>query len=250
MSDDKPQNDQPAENAENAAPERQWGRVFMGLRESELSDVERAKDTAWTQRDEDAYLARVRAKAENKAREILERAAQDAAAMRGSAHEQGYAEGLAQAEAELEEFRSAMAGSSHAVLAAIEAQLASVLQQWREDLTSVLVMAVEKAVGFQLDAQRREALGAFYLQALQTLESHRSLTIRTNPEDAPVVEDIVGMTQARYPELQSWKVKPDPSVTPGGLVVESESSLADNRVESRMKAVGQALEHLVIPHER
>ncbi len=243
--DDEDQNAMNAMNDDGA--QKKWGRVFMGMRESSLSDAEQRRNNAWSEKDEEAYLARVRGKAEAKAREILEKAQQEADAMRQAAQEEGYNNGLAQAQAELEEFRAAMSNSGSAVLGAIESEAGAIFQTWREDLVALLQLSVEKALGLQLQADRRAVLESLYTQAVQTLESHRSLTVRCNPEDAPVVEDIITLTQERHPELAGWKVKADSTISPGGLIVESESSLADNRVESRVKAVMQALNHLFIP---
>ena len=55
------------------------------------------------------------------------------------------------------------------------------------------------------------------------------------------------MAQNKFPDIQSWRVKADAGISPGGMVLESESSLAEGRVESRRAAVEEVLRHLTLP---
>ncbi len=228
---------------------REWGSVFMGTTTVSVASVEGDKNQNWSPADESAYLERVRAKAVEKASAILEEAQRDAERIRQEAHEQGYAAGEAEAEAELAEFRSAMGDSVASVLHAIEGQCSSIFARWRAELVAVLQAAVEKGVGMGLSADTNALLESLYVQAVSALENRRNLVIRVNPEDEPAIADIVALTQTRYPDLKIWSVKGDPSINPGGLVVESEDSLADARVENRMALVEEVLRTLTIPGE-
>ncbi len=242
-----------AQSPENTDPSRQnrpWGRVFIGLTETNLAGVEAARDAHWSEKDEADYLERVKSKAQAKAKEILEAAAAEGGAIRAQAREEGYAKGLEDAQAELDEFRAGMADSVAAVLSAIEGQCSGIFDAWRTDLVEVLRLAVEKAVGIALGEERGAALEAVYVKAVQALAGRDNLVVKVNPEDEAVVADIIALTQARHQDITNWQVKADPTITPGGMVVESSSSLADSRVESRLAAVQEALAHLNLPAER
>lgn len=221
----------------------------MGDRVADLGDVESRRSRAWTEQDEAEYLEKVRLKAQEKAKEILAAAEQEAQALREQATNEGYAEGIRLAEAELAELRSSMGDTVNAVLGAIQGQSAKVTAAWREDLAALVPLAVEKGIGIILDQERRQVLESLYNQALQALESGRNITVRCNPEDAPAVEDIINLGKEKYPELMQWKVQGDTSITPGGILVESESSLASNTIESRKAAIMQILDALSIPGE-
>ncbi len=228
---------------------REWGAVYMGGTTLSLSSVEGNTSQNWTAEDEEAYLERVRAKATAMAASLIDEARQEADAIRQQAKDEGYAEGLKNAEAELEDFRAAMGDSVSAVLSAIEGQASSISARWREELVAVLRLAVEKGVGIALSEDRAALLENCYVQAVSALENRRSLVIRVNSEDEPAIADIVAVTQARYPDLKAWSVKADANVTPGGLVVESDDSLADNRVEKRAALVNEILRDLTLPAE-
>ncbi len=236
-------------SSSDAGKRREWGAVYMGTTTVALASVEGHASQVWTPADEEAYLERVRAKAVDMAASIVDDARKEAAAIRQQAREEGYNAGLADAEAELEDFRSAMGDSVAAVLSAIEGQAASIFGRWREELVAVLRLAVEKGVGIALSEDRAALLENCYVQAVSALENRRSLVIRVNPEDEPAIADIVALTQARYLDLKAWAVKGDPHVAPGGLIVESDDSLADNRVEKRVALVNEILRDLTLPAE-
>lgn len=213
-----------------------------------LSDVAGPQASGgWDAATEARYLERVREKAANMAREVLEKAQAEAESIRNQAYEQGYADGLAQAQAELEEFRATMGDSAAAVLQAIEAQSPPVLAQWKDDLVALLRLAVERMAAVVLSEERAAVLESLYLDAFKHLESHRKLTIRVNPEDEAAVADIIQSAKERTPGLEQWTVKADPSLEAGGLRIESANSLADNSLTARRAAVEHVLADLQIP---
>ena len=224
-----------------------WGTIFSQGREHSLGSLEQDRSTRWTEEDENAYLARVKEKAAAMAASLLEEARTEAGRLREAAHKEGYNQGLADAQTELDAFRSGMADSVSVVLSAIEGQCSGIFGQWREELTAVARLAVAKVTAIQLTEERSAMLENLLAQAVDMLEQRRELVIRVNPEDEPVLSDIIGLTREKYPDVKAWRVRGDTSVSPGGMVVESESSLAEGRVESRIAAVEEILARLTLP---
>lgn len=236
-----------AQSAET--PQQKWGRVFMDNKVSDLHSFEHRRSSAWTDQDQADYLERVREKAEEMARGILQAAQSESKDIREKAYEEGYAAGVAQADAELAELRSSLGDTVQAVLGSIEGQAASLYAVWRDDLSALARLAVEKGLGITLAEDRAKVLAALLEQAVASLESSRRIVVRCNPEDAAAVEDIIAMAKEKYPETSSWAVRGEPSMEPGGILVESESSLANNTIESRRAAIEKVLEGLNIPTE-
>lgn len=228
---------------------RTWGTVYMGGTSFNLGNVEGEKRANWTEEDEAAYLSRVKQKAAEMAASIVDEARCESARIREQAREEGYREGMEQAGQEINEFQDAVGGSVSAVLAAIQGQCSSIFANWREELVSLLRLAAEKAVGMPLAEDKARLLEEVYTRSVTALENRRNLIIRVNPDDEPAIADIVAMTQARFPDLKAWSVKADPAITSGGLIVESDDSLADNRVEKRAALVNEVLKNLSLPQE-
>ena len=223
-----------------------WGTIFSRGREHTLGGIEHQRSTAWTAADEAAYLNRVKEKAEHMASGILADARVEGDRLREASRRAGFDAGMADAQAELDNFRASMTESVAAVLSAIEGQCSHIFDQWREDLVGVCRLAVEKITGIQLAAERRAILESLLIEAVGVLEKRREIVIRVNPEDEPMLSDILGMTQERFPDVKSWRVRADSSVSSGGMVVESESSLAQGRLESRRAAVEAVMSRLVL----
>jgi flagellar assembly protein FliH len=132
------------------------------------------------------------------------------------------------------------------VLTSIEEQCAHIFEQWKGDLTAVARLAVERVCGLELAENRVAILESLLHQSVALLDQRRELAIRVNPEDQAMLEDIVGMAKERFPDVTSWRVKADATISPGGMVVESESSLVEGRLESRRAAVDAVLERLTL----
>ncbi len=226
-----------------------WGTVYMGTTVFNLDSVEGEKNLNWTEADEAAYLARIKQKAAAMATDLVEDARREAESVRETARQEGYNAGMAQAEQEIEDFQNAVSGSVSAVLSAIERQCSAIFAAWRNDLVALLRIAAEKTAGMPLVEDKARLLEEIYTQSVAALENRRNLVIRVNPDDEPAIADIVGMTQARFTDLKAWSVKADPAIQPGGLIVESDDSLADNRLEKRAALVNEVLQHLTLPQE-
>jgi flagellar assembly protein FliH len=221
-----------------------WGTIFLNGSERSLAGLEGARKTSWNEKDEAEYLERVRRKAENMAAGVVARARDEAGGIREQARQEGYAKGLDEAKAELESLRAGMAESVAALLSAIEGQCSHIFDRWREDLAGVAKLAVERVTAVELSEKRAQSLKALLEAAVAILENRRELVIRVNAEDEPALSDILNLTKELFPDVKSWRVRSDASISPGGILVESESSLADGRMEKRVAAVEEVLKHL------
>lgn len=227
-----------------------WGTIFMGparTDERSLNQVEGSRSMQWDEATEASYMERVRARAAQRASDILAQAQLDAEQLRQQALQDGYNAGLQQAQHELEEFQQTMSDSVSGVLGAIQGQCSGIFYRWRQDLVTLLRVAVQRAVGLEISQNRAAILETLLVKAVETLDSQRKLVVRVNPEDEAAVKDILVTTQQRHSGLEVWSVKGDPSINPGGLVVESVDGMVDNTIESRYALVDQILEQLELP---
>ncbi len=222
-------------------PKSGWGTIFSEGREIALGGIEQQKSAYWDERDEQAYLARVKERATAVAASILEEARDEAAQVRKSAEEEGYEAGLKAAETELTEFRSSVADSIAGLLRTIEEQRESIFEAWREDIVEVVKLAVEKVICRELSLERAKLLENLLLSSVALLDDRRELLIRVHPSDEPLLADAIGLAKDKYNDINSWRIKIDSGISPGGMVIETTSSLAESRVEARQKAVLEIL---------
>lgn len=280
---------------------KKWGTIFMGEREASPQQLDAMqepllRERAQQQHQED-YLARVRARAEERAREILgaayaerqkvleeagaeaqariQQLTRDAQALRAQAqeeldqaqaehgkardlreeaeiirdhaHNDGFQAGMAQAGAELKEFRADVGQMLGNMLQALEAQRHSLGEAWRNELAELARVAVEAGTGWILQAEHNRILQHLVFSSLQLLEDRATVSVRVHPDDEETVSDLFRAARERVPELSQWIVNGDASIEAGGLVAESVSGSVENLRAHYREMVNGILEHLTLP---
>ena len=280
---------------------KKWGTIFMGEREASPQQLDAMqepllRERAQQQHQED-YLARVRARAEERAREILgaayaerqkvleeagveaqtrilqltrealalkaqaqEELAQaqaehgkardlreEAEIIRDHAHNDGFQAGMAQAGAELKEFRADVGQMLGNMLQALDDQRHSLGEAWRDELAELARVAVEAGTGWILQAEHGRILQHLVFSSLQLLEDRATVTVRVHPDDEETVSDLFRAARERVPELSQWIVNGDASIEAGGLVAESVSGSVENLRAHYREMVNGILEYLTLP---
>lgn len=227
------------------------GKVIMGgvvrnLAGAPVGDTHH-NHSIWDEAAEAEYMTRVKARAADKAREVLLAAREEAHQIRQQASDEGYDEGVRQAQEELVQAHQEMAESLASSLAAVSDGSIAVWRAYREDLLLLVQLAVEKIIDITLDASRREVIEALLDEAAARLEAAQGLVLRVHPDDAEILRSILEAFGDRYHSLRNWRIEGDGSMTPGGLKVESSLGLVDNSLESRRQVVQEVLDSLELP---
>ncbi|MBT8764284.1 hypothetical protein KFV02_10100 [Desulfohalobiaceae bacterium Ax17] len=227
------------------------GKVIVGLQTRFLAELEaRATDRSYlTPETEDKFWERVKARAQEKAREIIARAMQEAQGIREQAREEGLKQGQAQAAREIEKVKQKLTDDFARVISQIEQEKCNIWQRFRQDLVLLTRAAVEKVLGLELEKNKEKVLENLLDQALELIESKEELVIRVNPDDTELLQGIMDKLRAKHPQLSLWQVKPDPQITQGGLVLENGKGMVDNTIEGRYAAVKKILDELSLDED-
>lgn len=228
---------------------RYTGKVVIGMDspgpdEMTIQELEGKRQLLWDDSTNDEYLNRVKEKAKEKAKEIMMMAELEAEALRATAKHEGYAEGLAQAQIELDAHTQAMSTEVENILGQIGAQGQTIFEERRQDIISLIKLAVEKTLKIEMDESRVASIQALMTEALERIESQRQIAIKCAPDDAADLEAFIGTIQERNPALKYWTVKGDPTLQDGGILLESADGKVDNSVASRWKGVEPILDQL------
>ena len=228
-----------------------WGRLFMcpeRMRETTLSQLESGVSSpVWDERTEAEYFERIKAKAVEKAAKILATARADAESIRRAAQQEGYQEGQAQAQAELDEFRQAAGDTAATVLSAIEKQAGDLSKAWCSELENLVCVAVEAGIGYELSENRVKMLASLFNKAVSSLESDRGAIVWVHPDDEPVVADIINMAGEGC--SNKFQVRGKNTLSPGSIVLESALGIIENSIEHRRALVDNILAELSIKDE-
>jgi type III secretion protein L len=169
------------------------------------------------------------------ARRIVDQAERDAAAIREQAEsiaresrERAYREGQESAMSEWFSLLLEARERRDQALAGVE-----------RDVLRLAVKIAEKILGRELERDK-EAVVDIVATALRQARRNEMLTLRVNPSDLPVVEQH----RQRYERVgrnQFLDIVPDPAVTAGGCVVESESGTIDAQLGTQLRVLERAL---------
>ena len=235
--------------SKNATEQRFTGKVLMGVGtpgpdEMTIQEIEGKRKLLWDDTVNNEYLERVKAKAKEAAKEIKILAELEAEALRATARHQGYQEGMAQAQADVDAHTKAMTAEMENMLTQLGAYGSAIFEERRQDILALIRLAVQKTLAVEMSEQRTASLETLMREALERIESKRQLTIRCAPDDEEDLKAFIGSIQEANPTLKYWTIKSDPSLTQGGMVVEADEGKVDNAVTSRWQGVEPIFEQL------
>ncbi|BCS87884.1 FliH/SctL family protein [Pseudodesulfovibrio sediminis] len=225
------------------------GKVVMGMTtpgpdEMTIQEIEGKRQIMWDDATNEEYLNRVKDKAKEAAKEIKLLAELEAEALRATAQREGYEAGLVQAQEELDQHVQALTSQTEDLLAKLGASGSSIFEARRQDIISLIRLAVEKTLKVELEEKRMASLEELMQEALDRIESQRQLDIRCHPADVEGLEAYLSTIQERTPSLQYWSVKGDASIESGGVMVEAAGGKVDNTIDTRWNGVEPIFEQL------
>lgn len=150
---------------------------------------------------------------------------------------QGLARGRAEGAAAFEAERQKLRGEVAATLATLAGTQGRILEECRG---AVLDLAIEIAA--RVVRERIEAGDPVAARIAEEIVAagpkNGTRTIRVNPADHHALLEIEPALASSGP----LEIVPDPSVTPGGVVVETSQEIVDGRIETALTSVREALE--------
>lgn len=107
-----------------------------------------------------------------------------------------------------------------------------------EDELSHLVFGVaQRMVLAEMRLQPSHALAAVNRAMRELPANHRWITVHVNPDEIGFIEEQLGDAVPQ----RGWNIVADQQITPGGCVVQTETSRVDASVERRIEAVAEQL---------
>ncbi|TVM28846.1 hypothetical protein, partial [Oceanidesulfovibrio marinus] len=185
------------------------GKVIMGgvvrnLAGAPVGDTHH-NHSSWDAAAEAEDMARVKARAADKGREVLLAAREEAHQISQQASDEGYDEGVRQAQEERVQAHQERAESRARCLAEVSDGFSAVWRDYREQPRPRVQRTVEKNLGSTLEASRREGIEALLHEAAARLEAAQGLVLRVHPDDAEILRSILESFGDRYHSLRNWR---------------------------------------------
>jgi flagellar biosynthesis/type III secretory pathway protein FliH len=176
--------------------------------------------------------------------ELMAQAQAEAAALKQRAQaegqKQGYAQGLAKAR---EEVRAELMPVLQKFAAETQGLLnhrAEILQTAEKEILELVLLIGKKVLHAELQLHP-EAVAHVVRHALGRAIGWGHVTVRLNPEDCVLLEEVKGSLSAGIEGVAIAELAPTPSIARGGCILESNLGEVDVRLELQLGEVEQAL---------
>ena len=190
------------------------------------------------------------------AKEIMERAEQEAATLVDSATDRGFAEGKDQGLAQGRE-EGRQAGRAEAIaeftpqLTDLQVAFTAALAQWETDRNGMvlaaredvlrLALAVAEKVTYRIIQTDSTVIGDQLAEALVLLVAPRAVTVAVAPQDRALVEAMLPELIDKINTCTHAAIRDDPSVTPGGCVISTGAGRIDATIERQIQRIVDTL---------
>lgn len=170
----------------------------------------------------------------------------EAAQVKEDALNQGYEEGLKNAQQDIETDRQMALDQSRQILEEARRSKMEILNSLEADMVRLVLAIAKKVVVTDLMLQPA-AIVDIIRQAISNLDEPENLRIYLNPADIAMVVDAIdwgGLTEIGNRDIPA-EVKGDSRISRGGAMLESSGGTIDARLETRLENVEKAFMDVV-----
>jgi flagellar biosynthesis/type III secretory pathway protein FliH len=178
-------------------------------------------------------------KAKSEAQKIIEKALQDAQAVREEAQEAGRREGREESAARLEE---ALATLNTAIK-----ERKTIVKDAEGELLRLSLKIAEQIIRSEVSLHRDVSLN-IVSEAISRVSDREQIIVRVNREDSEYLKRYKDRLAGMLDGVKSFSILEDANVEPGGCIIETNLGFVDARISTKLKAIEEALQK-VAPEE-
>ena len=151
------------------------------------------------------------------------------------AQEEGYQQGMQQAEKEVAELKQRL----NDLINFFESPLQSLNEEVEQQLSLLAVTLAQQLVRREIRVEPGEIIGLIR-DSVQLLPANsRKIRISLHPEDAELVRKTLQLDENE--EEQSWRIREDPMITRGGCEITSDKSVINATLENRLQSLAASV---------
>lgn len=166
-------------------------------------------------------------------RNLVSRAQEEAGAIKDASAQEGYKEGIAKAQADIEELRNSL----KAFLSAKE----DVFGYIAPDIVEISVDIARKIVKKEIDVEPQSALDMVMDVLKNISKDEKHVNIKVNPSQLAFIKENLPESIASAGIEAKIKVSPDDTVDEGGCVVYTTNGVIDATINTQLEIIKEAL---------
>ena len=171
---------------------------------------------------------------------------EEARALRENARNEGYQQGLKQAQMEIEAVRQLALEQSRAIVEEARQNKLETLRSTETDMIRLIIAIAKKVIATELTLNP-QVITNVVREAISYLDNPENIKVYVNPDELQILLDTIkmeGLYEIGRPEMEV-ELKADRRVSPGGCIVDSDSGYVDAQLATRMEKVEQAVMDVV-----
>jgi type III secretion protein L len=172
----------------------------------------------------DEMLAKIKEDAEKYRADVIK----EIEAEKTSAREEGYQEGF---------------NNWLELIAKQEAEIKQVRKDYEKILVPVLIKAVKKIVGHELE-NRQDTIIDIIGSSLKAVSTHKKITLYVSPKEKSVVDANRNKLKSYFEQLEVFQIRERADIEPGGVVIETEGGIINAKLENQWAVLEKAFENL------
>lgn len=175
-----------------------------------------------------------------RAEAIVANARDEAAAVEREAYEKGLAAGRAEGMRLAQEENHNLIAEAGQVLETAHAEREEIIAEARPEIIRLALAVARKVIREAAEDDPQMAFRAA-LEAVKKVRDEEELTIRANPRDAVELEERSQELRSAVRGLKKLTIAEDPTIEPGGCVIDSRRGSVDARLERQLARAEKAL---------
>ena len=191
------------------------------------------ENITFEQREERREGTRRRGYRRTQDRNIVSRAQKDAESIKESAKQEGYKEGVAQAQKDLEDLRLKFSEFYN--------YKEEVFLKVSECIMDISIEIAKKIINKEIETDRKSTITMIKGVVEEINKTENKITLRVMPQDVELVRDMVPeIFSGNYFEAKITVI-PDEKIKQGGVVVETSNGLIDATIDTQLAIIAKAL---------
>ncbi len=227
------------------------GRIFIGQSGLVMDEVEfthrQKMEQIWDEETEKRFIEKIKQKATQQAKAIVEEAKTEALEIKRRAYEEGYKQGKEDAQKEIESLKTETSQRLISILKDIESQKAKIWEQFSEDLLILIDTCVKKVLTVSFEEHKKKVLESLLSRSLDLVEEKREIVLALSEEDRGLLEEILKEVRKDYPHIQKWNIEWRTDIPSGSVIIETRDSRIEDSFKDRMEQVLTLLDEISSP---
>lgn len=226
------------------------GRIFLGGSGIVVDEIEFSKKHVeldlWDENIEKKILEKIKNKAFEQAKSIVQKAQKEAITIKNNAYQEGYRDGLVKANEEVEKIKKETANRLTSILNGIEGEKKKILGKHIEDILKLIFISIEKITSIVFDEQKKIVLKGILEDCLKEIEGNTQVKVFVCEQDYPLINEVIEIIKPNFPDIKKWQLSVKENLSCGTVEIDTGASKIEDSFLKRKEKLLDIIKDLTL----